>query len=210
MILRILPGIGSSGILPYIVASILSLIRWKSGRLLWLHLLMMVPSFRSSNPGLLLIIVFSVVSSVEQKGYSAPVMSIQCAMAFSVLAVRQQNGMLCAVAYSYTPSISPKQPSSAFSKCGDISKKVQPFLLSTCSVMSSSLSIMLKSCIGGTQPSLICTVLLSTNVHVESGQLSRVNSFCSPFFSKMNVVENSGCFAPLGMVIPFFMLAPIW
>ena len=34
------------------------------GRSLWLHFLMMVPSFSSSSPGLLRITVFSVVSSV--------------------------------------------------------------------------------------------------------------------------------------------------
>ena len=47
------------------------------GRSLWLHLRMIVPSLSNSKPGLLRIIVLSVVSSVKQNGYSAPVMSSQ-------------------------------------------------------------------------------------------------------------------------------------
>ena len=60
-----------------------------AGRSLWLHFLIMVPSFSSSKPGLLRMMVFRVVSSVKQNGYSASVMSAQWSMAFVVEAVRQ-------------------------------------------------------------------------------------------------------------------------
>ena len=65
----------------------------------------------------------------------------------------------------------PKLLSSACSSSGDMSRNVYPLLSSTCRVMSSPvlLSVMEKSCIGGTYPFLVCTVLLSTNSHVESG-----------------------------------------
>ena len=59
------------------------------GRLLWLHLLMIVPSFSNKSPGLLRMIVFKTASSVMQNGYSAPVRSIHRLIAFVVLAVRQ-------------------------------------------------------------------------------------------------------------------------
>ena len=59
------------------------------GRSLWLHFCIMVPSFSSSNPGLLRMMVLSVVSSVKQNGYSAPVMSAQWSMSFFPEAVRQ-------------------------------------------------------------------------------------------------------------------------
>ena len=59
------------------------------GRLLWLHLRITVPSFISTSPGLLLMTVWSVVASVEQNGYSAPVISRHTSTALSELAVRQ-------------------------------------------------------------------------------------------------------------------------
>src|SRR3712207_6562153 len=59
------------------------------GRLLWLHLPMMRPSFIKRRPGLLRTMVLSVVSSVVAKGYWAPVLSLQVCMLPSVLAVRQ-------------------------------------------------------------------------------------------------------------------------
>ena len=52
------------------------------GKSLWLHFRIIVPSFSSSNPGLLRMMVLSVVSSVKQNGYSAPVMSAQWSMSF--------------------------------------------------------------------------------------------------------------------------------
>ena len=54
-----------------------------------LHLLIIVPFLSNNKPGLLRIIVFNVVASVLQKGYSAPVISRQKLMPFSPLAVRQ-------------------------------------------------------------------------------------------------------------------------
>ena len=59
------------------------------GKSLWLHFRIMVPSFSSSKPGLLRMMVLSAVSSVKQNGYSAPVMSAQWSMSFLVEAVRQ-------------------------------------------------------------------------------------------------------------------------
>ena len=59
------------------------------GSWLWLHLPITTPSFSNSSPGLLLTIVFSVVSSVKRNGYSAPVMSRQRSIALALLAVRQ-------------------------------------------------------------------------------------------------------------------------
>lgn len=49
-----------------------------AGRSLCPHFLIMVPSFRSRSPGLLRMMVLSVVSSVMKNGYSAPVMFSQC------------------------------------------------------------------------------------------------------------------------------------
>ena len=108
--------------------------------------------------------------------------------------------------------MSPKFESSALSSCGAISRNVYPLSLTTSSVMSSSLSrlTMLKSCIGGTYPSAVCTVLLSMNVQVESGYSSSVNVFCTPSFSRMNVVSNCGPCSPSGISIPSRMFAPIW
>ena len=60
-----------------------------SGRALWLHFPTITGPRSMSSPGLLLMTVLRVVSSVFANGYSAPVMSCQCCMAFPVLAVRQ-------------------------------------------------------------------------------------------------------------------------
>ena len=87
----IFPGTESSGIWPMGRLSRGS-VHWSSsmtGRRLWLHLPMTVPWWSKSSPGLLRMMVFRVISSVWQKGYSAPVMSRQWLMAPSVLAVKQ-------------------------------------------------------------------------------------------------------------------------
>ena len=87
--LAILPGTLSPGIRPVSLSSRRFVSCCSLGRRLWLHFRITVPCFKSIRPGLLRIIVFSVVSSVVQKGYSAPVMSHQRFRAISLLAVRQ-------------------------------------------------------------------------------------------------------------------------
>src|SRR5574344_80317 len=89
IIFIILPGMESEGTCPTSTFSSLPLRSYSSGRLLWLHLRILVPFLSNSIPGLLRMIVFSVVSSVLQNGYSAPDISHQRVRALPVLAVKQ-------------------------------------------------------------------------------------------------------------------------
>ena len=59
------------------------------GRKWWLHLRITCPPFSSSSPGLLRMMVFSVVASQVQKGYYAPVRLRHRSMPLSPLDVRQ-------------------------------------------------------------------------------------------------------------------------
>ena len=79
----------SSGCRPSSMRSSLSVSWYSSGRRLWLHFRITRPDLMRTSPGLLRITVCRVVASVEQNGYSAPVMSRHRSMARSVLAVRQ-------------------------------------------------------------------------------------------------------------------------
>ena len=99
-IFRIFVGTKSSGICPMGNFSSGPFSSSVCGRRLWLHLRMTTPSLRSSSPGLLRMIVFSVVASVMQNCYSAPVRSIQRFISCCELAVRQRKGMCCSCAYS--------------------------------------------------------------------------------------------------------------
>ena len=87
--MNIFSDIDSFGILPIFSFSRRSVNSYSSGILLRLHLRMMTPSFSSTRPGLLRMMVCSVVSSVWQKVYSAPVRSRQPRMPRYPLAVRQ-------------------------------------------------------------------------------------------------------------------------
>ena len=94
------------------------------GSALWLHLPIIVPSFSRISPGLLRIIVFSVVSSALQNVYSAPVKSRQRSMSSFVDAVRHKKSTPFSSAYSYIWSMSPKLLSSATASRGETSRKV--------------------------------------------------------------------------------------
>src|SRR5574344_992846 len=84
-----LPDTWFWGIMPIAECCMSTLVMLSSGSALWLHLPMMRPSCITTRPGLLLITVRSVVASVRQNGYSAPVMSFHRSISLSLLAVRQ-------------------------------------------------------------------------------------------------------------------------